>query len=128
MATTITTTSAITLYPTGITNQSSTLSFSGSYPATRGYHTIDTNTSSYALAYVTTANTDASVDWTFDTSEIPANATITSVAVQTRARTASTRATATITFQMYSGANTAKGSSTSTTSTATATFTLSPGS
>lgn len=89
---------------TGLTG----MSVSGSYPMTRAYED-SSDTSDYARLSIS-ASTTGHVYLLYDTSEIPANATITSITANARLRISSgTRVTNRI-CQLYTG-TTAKGSS-----------------
>lgn len=114
----------LVVHPSGIDTSASSYSSASSnenaYDGTDSttYSTIGLTTGSGASSYVT---------YTFDTSEIPENATIDSVACTVKARISSTSYISTATLQLYSG-STAKGSTTSFRSTSTSTIhTLSVG-
>ena len=97
-------TQTVTLIPSGYEDLSN-MSTSTSYPIDRGYN--DTSNSSFARFNVTQSST-GNIYYTFDTSSIPAGATITSVTAKARAYVGNTsRVTATF-CQLYSG-STARG-------------------
>lgn len=96
---------SVTLVPsgnTGLTNAT----IDGSYPIDRGYTNADSTT--YTRLNVTASRT-AEIFFTFDTSAIPAGATITSVTANGKARVSSTTRITNTVMQFYSG-STAKGS------------------
>ena len=116
-----------TAVPSGYdSNNSSYYSVSSSYPISNGYDT----TSSSDFAYIT-CNTGSRattyISYTFDTSAIPQEATIDSVACEARVRVSSTSYISTAHVQLYKG-GTAKGSSTSARTTTATTYNLSTGS
>lgn len=116
----------LTLHPTGYSSANSSYSsISSSYPVTNGY----TDASSTSYAYIT-CNTGSQastyISYTFDVSEIPSNATITSVACSAKVRVSSTSYISTANVRLYSG-STAKGSSTSARTTTATAYTLTPG-
>ena len=97
-------TQTVTLIPSGYEDLSN-MSTSTSYPIDRGYN--DTSNSSFARFNVTRSTT-CEIYYTFDTSSIPASATITNVTAKARAYVGNTsRVTATF-CQLYSG-STARG-------------------
>lgn len=117
----------LTTYPSGYSSANSSYSsISGSYPVTNGY----TDATSTTYAYIT-CNTGSRattyISYTFDVSEIPANATIDSVTCSAKVRVSSTSYISTAVVQLYNG-TTAKGSSTSARSTTATTYNLTPGS
>ena len=118
-----TVTKTVTLIPvgnTGITN----LTTSTSYPVNRGYN--NTSNSSFARFTLSTSTTGY-IYYTFDTSEIPAGATITSVTAKARAYVGNTTRVTNTVCQLYSG-TTARGSNTTFASTSSSNIvTLSPG-
>lgn len=116
----------VTIVPSGYdSSNSSYRSISSSYPISNGYDApsstsyayITCNTGSQAVSYIS---------YTFDVSEIPLNATITSVAASARARVSSTSYISTAVLQLYND-STAMGSSTSARTTTATTYTLTPG-
>ena len=122
-----TVTDSLTLVPSGNTGLTG-MTTSSSYPISNAYHD-SSNTSSYCR-YTLSTSTTGSVYLTFDTSDIPSDATITSVTAQARLRISSTSRVTNRVCQLYSG-TTAKGSSVSFSSTSSsggAVVTLSPGS
>ena len=122
-----TVTSSITLYPSGYTGASNwTIPTSGSYTIANAYKgSGDTSTSCRI-----TVNTSATGYFylTFDTSEIPAGATITSITGTVTVRVSNTTRVTNTVCQLYTG-TTAKGTSKTFASTTTSnTVTLTPGS
>lgn len=116
----------ITLYPNGYSSANSSYSsISSSYPISNGYDGADSTN----YAYIT-CNTGSSastyISYTFDTSGVPAGATISSVACQAKVRVSSTQYISTAAVQLYSG-STAKGSSTNARTTTATAYTLTPG-
>lgn len=116
-----------TAVPSGYdSSHSSYYSISSSYPISNGYDTA----SSSDYAYIT-CNTGSRattyISYTFDTSAIPQEATIDSVACEARVRVSSTSYISTAHVQLYTG-GTAKGSSTSARTTTATTYNLSTGS
>lgn len=96
---------SITLVPsnyTGLTN----LTQNSSYPISRGYTDADSTT--YARFTLAQSSTGY-LYYTFDTSSIPANATISSVTARGKARVGNTTRVTDTVMQLYSG-TTAKGS------------------
>lgn len=81
-----TVTKTVTLIPSGNTTPTN-MSNSSSYPASRGYN--DTTNTSYARFSITASRT-GTVYYTFNTSTIPNNATITSVTAKARCYVSST--------------------------------------
>ena len=122
-----TTTGSVTLYPSGYTGESNwTISTSGSYSITNAYKGSGDTSSSCRI----TVNTSATgyVYLTFDTSEIPAGATITSITGTVTVRVSNTTRVTNTVCQLYTG-TTAKGNNVTFASTTTSnTVTLSPGS
>lgn len=122
-------TKSITAYPSGYdeTNHAYA-SVNSSYPlSTPVGHGSDSTT--YSQWNITTGSSAESyVYYLFDLSEIPADATINSVACSAKATISSTtsRRIATRTMQMYHGTSTAKGSATTISTTASA-YTMSVG-
>lgn len=121
-----TATGSVTLHPSGYTGASNwSISTSGSYSITNAYKgTGDTSTSCRI-----TVNTSATgyVYLTFDTSDIPAGATITSITGQVQVRVSNTTRVTNTQCQLYTG-TTAKGSSVAFSNTSTSNIvTLSPG-
>lgn len=118
-----TVTKSVTVIPfetTGRTNMTT----STSYPESRGYN--DTSNSSYARWTLSTSTTGY-IYYKFDTSEIPAGATITSVTAKARCYVNNTTRVTNTVCQLYSG-TTAKGSNATFASTSnTNIVTLSPG-
>lgn len=113
----------VTLIPSGNTGLTG-MSVDASYGIDRAY----TNSSSTTYArFNVNQSTTGSVYLTFDTSAIPANATITSVSAQFKARVSSTTRITNTGAQLYSG-TTAKGNSTAFASTTASVRTMSVGS
>lgn len=100
-----TVTKTLTLVPSGNTGLTG-MSISGSYPVTNAY--TDETSTTYAR-YSISQSTTGSVYFTFDTSDLPASATITSVTAKARARVSSTTRVTNTKCQLYTG-TTAKGS------------------
>lgn len=100
-----TVTKTLTLVPSGNTGLTG-MSISGSYPVTNAY--TDETSTSYAR-YSIRQSTTGSVYFTFDTSDLPESATITSVTAKARARVSSTTRVTNTKCQLYTG-TTAKGS------------------
>lgn len=111
-----------TLVPSGYTGLSNMTIDSG-YPIDRGY--TDASSSTYTRFNITASRT-AEVYFTFDTSNIPANATITSVSARGKARVSSTTRVSNTVMQFYSG-TTAKGSNRTFASTTASTQTITAG-
>lgn len=107
---------SVTLVPSGYDSANS--SYSGvntSYPISNGY----TDSSSTSYAYITCntgSRAESHISYTFDVSNVPENATITSVTCSAKTRVSSTSYLTASTIQLYSGSN-AKGSSVSAAST-----------
>lgn len=116
---------SLTVNPSGIDTSAS--SYSSASNNANAY--TDINSTTYSTISLTTGSGASSyVTYTFDTSDIPDNATIDSVGCIARARVSSTSYVSTATLQLYSG-STAKGSTTSFRSTSSTTnYTLSTGS
>lgn len=119
-----TVTKTLTLVPSGNTGLTG-MSISGSYPVTNAY--TDETSTTYAR-YTVSQSTTGSVYFTFDTSDLPASATITSVTAKARARVSNTTRVSNTKCQLYTG-TTAKGSNTTfaTTSNPPTAITLTPG-
>lgn len=100
-----TVTKTLTLVPSGNTGLTG-MSISGSYPVTNAY--TDETSTTYAR-YSISQSTTGSVYFTFDTSDLPASATITSVTAKARARVSNTTRVTNTKCQLYTG-TTAKGS------------------
>lgn len=100
-----TVTKTITLVPSGYTGLTS-LTTNSSYPVANGYD--DASSTNYARFTLGTSSTGY-LYYTFDTSEIPANATITSVTARGKARVNNTSRVTNTVMQLYTG-TTAKGS------------------
>lgn len=100
-----TATKTLTLVPSGYTGLTN-MSISSSYPATNAY--TDETSTTYCRFSISTSST-GSVYFTFDTSDLPADATITSVTAKARARVSSTSRVTNTKCQLYTG-TTAKGS------------------
>lgn len=113
----------VTLIPsgnTGLTNAS----IDASYPIERGYTNADSTT--YTRLNVTASRT-AEIYFTFDTSDIPSGATITSVTARGKARVSSTQRITNTVMQLYSN-TTAKGSNRTFASTTASTQSITAGS
>ncbi len=119
-----TVTKTLTLVPSGNTGLTG-MSISSSYPVTNAY--TDETSTTYAR-YTISQSTTGSVYFTFDTSELPASATITSVTATARARVSNTTRVSNTKCQLYTG-TTAKGSNTTfaTTTNPPTAITLTPG-
>ena len=119
-----TVTRTLTLVPSGNTGLTN-MSVSGSYPVTNAY--TDETSTTYAR-YTISQSTTGSVYFTFDVSDLPASATITSVTAKARARVSSTTRVTNTKCQLYTG-TTAKGSNSTfaTTSNPPTAITLTPG-
>lgn len=122
-----TVTETTTLVPSGYTGVSNiTTSTNTSYQVSNGYKGSG-DTSTYARLQMGTSTTGY-LYYTFDTSEIPSTATITSISGTVTVRVSSTTRVTNTVCQLYSG-TTAKGSNVTFASTTTNnTVTLSPGS
>jgi len=101
---TSTVTGSVKLIPSGNTGASS-FSESSSYPASNGYHD-SSSTSNYARFSLSTS-TSGYIYYTFDVSEIPSNATITSITAKAKVYRNSRVSNSAV--QLYTG-TTAKGS------------------
>lgn len=113
----------VELVPSGYTGLSN-LTTASSYPITNGY--TDSSSTTYARFTLSSGST-GSIYFTFDTSAIPADATIDSIACSVRARVSSTSRVTSTQAQLYSG-TTAKGSNSTFASTSTTnTFSLTCG-
>lgn len=119
-------TDSATLHPSGYTGASSlTVPTTGSYTITNAYKGSG-DTSNYCRITINTSTTGYFY-LTFDTSEIPAGATITSISGTVTVRVSNTQRVTNTVCQLYSG-TTAKGSNvTFASTTASNTVTLSPG-
>lgn len=116
-------TNTVTLIPSNYTGLTS-MSTSSSYPITRGYN--NTSNSSFARFTLST-NTTGYIYYTFDTSDIPEGATITSVTARARAYVGNTTRVTNTVCQLYSG-TTARGSNATFATTSSSNIvTLSPG-
>lgn len=122
-----TVTNSITLHPSGYTGASNwTIPTSGSYTITNAYKASGDTSNSCRISVNTSAT--GYVYLTFDTSEIPASATITSISGTVTVRVSNTTRVTNTVCQLYTG-TTAKGSNTTFASTTTGnTVTLTPGS
>ena len=119
-------TDSVVLHPSGYTGASNlTVPTSGSYTITNAYKGSG-DTSNYSRITINTSTTGYFY-LTFDTSEIPAAATITSISGTVTVRVSNTNRVTNTICQLYSG-TTAKGSNVTFASTSTSnTVTLSPG-
>ena len=115
-------TGSVTLVPSGNIGASN-VTADATYTADRGYTDADSTT--YARWTLSSATT-AYVYYTFDTSDIPSNATITSISARGKARVNNTSRVTNTSMQLYSG-TTAKGSSTTFAVTTASTQNLTPG-
>ena len=115
-------TQSVTLIPSNYTGLTG-MTINSSYPITRGYSNADST--EYTRFDVNTSTT-GSVFFLFDTSSIPAGATITSVTARGKARVSNTSRVTSTVMQLYSG-STAKGSNTTFGVTTASTQNLSPG-
>lgn len=120
-------TATATLHPSGNTGVTSlTTSTNTSYQVSNGYKGSG-DTSSYARLQLSTSTTGY-LYYTFDTSDIPSSATITSITGTVTVRVSNTTRVTNTVCQLYTG-TTAKGSNVTFASTTTSnTVTLSPGS
>ena len=101
-------TQSITLVPSGYADLTNiTTSTNTSYQMSNGYN--DENHSSNYARLVLQTSTTGYVYWIFDTSEIPAGATITSISAKARVRVNNTNYVTSTKCQLYTG-TTAKGS------------------
>ena len=114
---------SVKLIPSGYTGLTS-LTQNNSYPITRGY--TDSSSTNYARFTLPTSTTGY-IYYTFNTSALPADATITSVAANFKARVGNTSRVTGTGAQLYSG-TTAKGSSTAFASTSASVRAMTPGS
>lgn len=121
MATTVT--KSVTLIPSGNTGLTN-MSIDSSYGITRGYTNAD---DTQYTRFNGTASTTGYVYFTFDTSEIPAGATITSVTARGKARVSNTTRVSSTVMQLYAN-TTAKGSNRTFASTTASTQTITAGS
>ena len=104
------------LVPSGYSSANSSYSsISSSYPVTNGYTSADSNSYAY-ITCRTGSRAESHISYTFDVSDIPASATIISVACQVKSRVSSTSYLTASTIQLYAN-KTAKGSATSAAST-----------
>ena len=117
-----TVTNTITLVPSGYTGLSN-LTQSSSQPISNGYTNADSGT--YAQLTLAT-NTTGYLYYTFDTDDIPAGATISSITARCKSRVSNTNRVTNTVMQLYSG-TTAKGSNTTFASTTASARNLSPG-
>lgn len=117
-----TVTQTVTLVPSGYTGLTS-MTTSSSQPITNGY--TDAESGTYAQLTLSTSTTGY-VYYTFDTSNIPANATISSVTARGKARVSSTSRVTNTVMQLYSG-TTAKGSNRTFATTTASTQTITAG-
>lgn len=114
---------SVTLNPSGYSDLTS-LTTATNYPITNGY--TDTSSTTYARLTISSGATGY-VYFTFDTSAIPENATIDSIAATAKVRVSSTTTVTNTVCQLYSN-TTAKGSNTTFASTSTSNIvTLTPG-
>ena len=127
MAQQINVSDTVNLVPSGYDSANSSYSsVSSSYPISNGYD----GTSSTSYAYITCrtgSQATSYISYTFNTSSIPAGATIDSVTCSAKARVSSTSYISTAHLQLYSG-STAKGSATSARTMSATTYNLTPGS
>ena len=117
-----TVTNTVTLIPSGNTGLTG-MTVDGSYAIDRGY--TDSSSTNYTRFNFSSATTGY-VYFTFDTSSIPAGATISSVTAKGKARVNNTSRVTNTVMQLYSG-TTAKGSNTTFAVTTASTQNLSPG-
>lgn len=117
-----TVTQTVTLVPSGYTGLTS-MTTSSSQPISNGY--TDAGSGTYAQLTLST-NTTGYVYYTFDTSDIPANATISSVTARGKARVSNTSRVTNTVMQLYSG-TTAKGSNRTFATTTASTQTITAG-
>lgn len=121
---TSTKTGSIKLIPSG-TITGSNFTTSSSYPVSNGYN--DSTYTGNGARFSVTQSATGYIYYTFDTSDIPDDATITSISGSARVYVNNTTRVTNTTIQLYSG-TTAKGSSVSFGNTSTSnTVTLSPG-
>lgn len=114
---------SVTLIPSGYEDLSN-MTIDSSYPISRGYTNADST--NYTRFNVTQSRT-GEVYFTFDTSDIPSNATITSVSARGKARVSNTTRVSSTVMQFYSG-TTAKGDNRTFASTTASTQTITVGS
>lgn len=115
-----TVTNTITLVPSGYTGLSN---LTVSSQISNGY--TDADSSTYAQLTLATSTTGY-LYYTFDTSDIPASATISSITARCKSRVSNTNRVTNTVMQLYSG-TTAKGSNTTFASTTASARNLSPG-
>lgn len=115
-------TNTVTLVPSGYTGLSN-LTTSSSQPISYGYTDADSGT--YAQLTLNTSTTGY-LYYTFDTDDIPAGATISSITARCKSRVSNTSRVTNTVMQLYSG-TTAKGSNTTFASTTASARSLSPG-
>ena len=118
-----TVTKTVTLIPSGYTGLTG-MTINSSYPIANGYTNADST--NYARFDVTQSTT-GSVYFTFDVSDIPSGATISSVTARGKARVSNTSRVTNTVMQLYTN-TTAKGSNTTFGVTTASTQNLSPGS
>lgn len=111
-----------TVIPSGYTGLTG-MSIDGSYPITRAY--TDSSSTNYCRFNVT-ASTTGYVYFTFDTSDIPSDATNISITGQFKARVSNTTRVSNTGAQLYAG-TTAKGTSVAFGSTTASVRSLTPG-
>ena len=116
-------TQSVTLIPSNYTGLTG-MSIDTSYPITRGYANAD---STDYTRFNVNQSTTGYVYFLFDTSSIPAGATITSVTARGKARVSNTTRVTNTVMQLYSG-TTAKGSNRTFASTTASTQTITAGS
>jgi len=103
---------SITLYPSGYSNiNSSYSSVSSSYPMTNGYDSASSTNYAYITCH-TGSRAETYVSFTFDVSNVPADAIIDTIECRAKVRVSSTSYISSAVLQLYTDA-TAKGSSTS---------------
>ena len=126
MAQVITVNDTFTCSPSGYSSSNSSYSsISSSQPVTNGY--TDSSSSTYTqITCNTGSNASTYISYTFDCSDIPANATITSVTCSAKVRVSSTSYISSANTRLYAG-TTAKGSATTTRSTTATSYNLTPG-
>lgn len=113
----------VTLIPSGYTDLTG-MTINSSYPITRGY--ADADSTNYTRFDVTQSTT-GSVYFTFDVSDIPSSATVTSVTARGKARVSNTTRVTNTVMQLYTN-TTAKGSNRTFAATTASTQTITPGS
>lgn len=114
---------SVTLIPSGYEGLSN-MTINASYPISRGYTNADST--NYTRFDVTQSRT-GEVYFTFDVSDIPSGATITSVSARGKARVSNTTRVSSTVMQFYSG-TTAKGNNRTFASTTASTQTITVGS